>query len=135
MTLILEKKLQKFAHFGIVFDDQDFAGTLDVFCRSVVAAVEIAQPSRRRTARRLADFDGKDRAFVRERAGAHRVAKEFAQTLHDRQAEAEAAAHVARVDFEPVIVLENRLKRFARDADSGVPNLDAHYSGAPPATE
>jgi len=85
MALLLEKKLEKFAHLRIVFDDQDFAGAMNIVGYSVVAAVAIVKSPLRSFMRRLLDLDRKERAFVRTRADAHLVIQQSTQALHDRE--------------------------------------------------
>ena len=63
------------------------------------------------------------------------MAQQIAQALDDRQAQAEAAAAFARGIVDLMIFLEDRLQLRFRDADAGVPDLDAQLSAAAAAAE
>src|SRR5205085_3952939 len=77
----------------------------------------------------------KDRALARTRPNVDRVPQQFCQTLHDREAEADALAALAGRIVELMKLLEDRRKLLGRDANAGIPDLDAQFVAAPPATE
>jgi len=53
------------------------------------------------------------------------MAQQIPQALHDRETEAKATAPFARGIADLMVLLEDRLKFLGRDADTGVPDLDA----------
>ena len=67
------------------------------------------------------DLDGEDRALARMRADTDPMAQQISQALHDREAEAEAAASFARGIVELMVFLEDRLKFLVGDADCRCP--------------
>ena len=63
------------------------------------------------------------------------MAKQFAQALDDRKAQAQAVAALAGGVVELMVFLEDRLQLRRGDADSGVPDLDAQLSAAATAAD
>ena len=80
-------------------------------------------------------LDGKDRALAWAGTDIDSVAQQLCQALHDGKTEAKALAALTRWIFELMELLENRLKLLFRNADSGIPNLDAQLVAAPPTAE
>ena len=63
------------------------------------------------------------------------MAEKLAQALDDRQPQPQAAAALAGGVVELMVFLEDRLQLGGRNADSGVPDLDAQLSPAAPASD
>ena len=120
MALVLEKMIEKVAHFGIVLDDQDRAGAASLFN----GRRPIAFRRRRDLVRQERHLDGKDRPLARLRTDVDLVAEQIRQAMHDGEAEAEAAAALTRGVVELVILVEDRFQFSGRDTIAGIANLD-----------
>src|SRR6266853_2907287 len=97
------------------------------------APVEPRPPLRRVSTERY--LDGKDRALARTGTDIDSVAQQVSQALYNGETEAEASAALARRVVELMELLENRLKLLFRNANPGIPYLDAQLVAAPPAAE
>ena len=71
-----------------------------------------------RLARRQQNLDGEGRALSRGGADADAMTQQIPQALHDGETETEAAALFAHGIVELMVLLENRLKFLAGDAES-----------------
>ena len=137
MALVLEQELEQFAHLGIVLDDQDRAGAVACRFGACLGRRRAGRGCRRRGRRPAAASTSmaKTEPLPGLRADADPVAQQIAQALHDRQAEAEAAAAFARGIVELMVLLEDRLKFLLGNADAGIPDLDAQHVSVPAAAE
>src|SRR6185437_10123382 len=124
MALVREDHLEQFTDFSVVLDDQDRADTVSATTLLTISredSLAIILPA----IRGERDRDGKDRALAGLRADMHRMAKQGRQTLHDGETEPEAETALPRGIAELMIFAEDCLKILFRNADAGIPNLDA----------
>ena len=89
-------------------------------------ATGLRAPFRRRASERRGDEE--HRALARAGAQADGMLEHPPQTLDDRQAQPKAARH-PRALVEPLELGEHRALMLGRDAEAGVPDLDARGAG------
>src|SRR5580704_2826618 len=81
------------------------------------------------------DLDREYRPLSFQRAHPNRMAEQFAQAFDDREPQAQTLASLARGVLHLMVFFEDRLQLRLRDADPGIPNLDAQFALASPAPE
>src|SRR4029077_14265436 len=100
--------------------------------RSRLRRARLRAELRRRMAERRSDEE--HRPLARAGAQPDRLLEHPSQTLDDRQAEPKAARH-ARALVEPLELGEHRALMLGRNAEAGVPDLDAGSAGNSTATD
>src|SRR6202453_4440947 len=113
------------SNFRVILNDQDCSSAPRRLRGCVVRRARTIARRRRSAARSQRDLDREYRALSVQRAHADRMAKQFAQTLDDGQPQAEATTSLAGGVVHLVILLEDSLQLRLRDADPGVPDLNA----------
>ena len=96
--------------------------------RCVVRRARLRISRRSVAAWRQRDLDREDRPLSLQRAHPNRMAEKFAQALDDREAQAQTLAPLAGGVVHLMVFFEDRLQFRLRDADPGVPDLDAQFA-------
>ena len=117
-----QQNAQALEHARLVVDGQNLEPVERLARRDRLGRAGLRAGLRRRPSERRGDEE--HRALARARAQADGMLEHPPQTLDDRQAEAEAARH-PRALVEPLELGEHRALMLGRDAEAGVPDLDA----------
>src|ERR1700722_11251888 len=131
VAFALEQEHEHLAHDGLVLDDED--GSSVTCSRLHLGRIEHGTSGWRfLTDRRL---NRKHRSFARAGPDVDGMPQQIGKTLYDRETEADALAALASRVVELMEFLEDRRKLIRRNADTGVPHLDAQRVAAAPAPD